>query len=31
MSRVESNFLQVVVVFFVVGASEEAEPVRDDG
>jgi hypothetical protein len=31
MSRVGRNFVQVIMMFFVLGASEEAEPVRDDG
>jgi hypothetical protein len=31
MSRVGSDFFQVIMMFFVLGASEEAEPVRYDG
>jgi hypothetical protein len=31
MSRVGHNFFQVIIIFFVLGASEEAEPGKDDG
>jgi len=31
MSRVGSNFFQVIIIFFVLGSSAEAEPGRDDG
>jgi hypothetical protein len=31
MSRMRSIFFQVIIIFFVLGASEGAEPVRSDG
>jgi hypothetical protein len=31
MSRVGSRFFEVFMMFFVLGASEEPEPGRDDG
>jgi hypothetical protein len=30
MSRVGRNFFPVIIMFFVLGASEEAEPGKDD-